>query len=231
MAEAGWFITGEHEPLLGRQGRLDDVEPLTPSRCPWLGRLGAHRPLQPHQPQQPRDHGTPTTVTGGVFGGSQTSCRSGSTGTRHQCPLPARLPLPDIDKFAANGVTHQGQHFQAVALRPRSIGRGYARRPRGLPDRHLDAAVARLGDAGRARHARVVGAVIVTSTTSEAMPPATSASRHDLGARERQARVSRIPAGRVGMADDAGYRLGPCLGCGDGGIEIGREAGSGQPAR
>ena len=60
----------------------------------------------------------PTTVTGGTFGGVQDI---GQIGLNWYPTTNVRFLLDylftDVDKFAANGVTHQGQHFQAVVLR------------------------------------------------------------------------------------------------------------------
>ncbi len=118
--EVGWFITGEHRPYSNARGAWTTVEPLTPFALgsggwgAWeLAARFSHMNLNNHA-----NHGQSTTVTGGTFGGVQDIMQIGlnwypTTNVRFLLDY----LFADVDKFAANGVTHQGQHFQAVALR------------------------------------------------------------------------------------------------------------------
>jgi len=118
--EVGWFITGEHRPYSMTRAAWTTLQPLDPFSLPgggwgaWelAGRF-SHMNLNSHA-----THGVPTTVTGGVFGGEQNIMQIGlnwypTTNIRFLLDY----IFADIDKFAVNGVTHQGQHFQAIALR------------------------------------------------------------------------------------------------------------------
>jgi len=70
------------------------------------------------KPQQPRDHGLPTTVTGGTFGGVQDIMQIGLNWYRPQCPLSCSTTFSPTSTSSPPTVSPtQGQKFQAVALR------------------------------------------------------------------------------------------------------------------
>jgi len=118
--EVGWFITGEQRPYSTARAAwttLQPNEPFSLTSGGWgaweLAARYSHANLNSHA-----THGLPTTVTGGTFGGVQDI---GQIGLNWYPTTNVRFLLDylftDVDKFAANGVTHQGQHFQAVVLR------------------------------------------------------------------------------------------------------------------
>ncbi|HEY0523465.1 MAG TPA: porin [Stellaceae bacterium] len=118
--EVGWFITGEHRPYSTARAAwttLQPKEPFSPPHGGWgaweIAARYSHANLNDHA-----NHGVPTTVTGGVFGGVQDIFQIGlnwypTTNVRFLLDY----LFADVNKFAANGINQQGQRFQAVALR------------------------------------------------------------------------------------------------------------------